>query len=102
MSRKNIFDTLANKYKIDKELQRIAILFKWQIILDFLFGNQEAVALNCKDMKSSLGLVDNPKKIKNIDKVLDYLEYYINICNLVGRIDFNLHLKDINIKIRPC
>jgi len=108
MSRKNIFDTLTDKYDIGTELQRITTLFNsksfiaydhWdnavyefsleEIADKFKFYDWKSrgTCLSCHDMKDALGLQKNPEGVRDINSVLNYLEYYINIYLLTGDIN---------------
>jgi hypothetical protein len=99
MSRKNIFAILAEKY--DTEIAKITALFHsktFSSIIDSSITIEELVdiyafynwksrgtCLNCEDMRNSLGLTTSPKKIDDINEILNYLEYYINMCYLATR-----------------
>jgi hypothetical protein len=126
VDRKNIFDTLADRYDATTELNRISTLFHGNHLrvqrpnicyittieefvdtYKFSAWKSRGTCINCKDMRDSLCLEENPNKINSMNMLLDYLEYYTNVCSLVkkdeedcyiceGNKDFNMLIGNIN------
>ncbi|MCA6072264.1 MAG: hypothetical protein LE178_01785 [Endomicrobium sp.] len=109
MGRINIFEKLAGAYNAGKALKNIAILFHSKLFIGSYdcyvnatieeivdkyntFGNWKSRGAglhDCRNMRNDLGLVEDPKETDNIDRILEYLEYYINICALAKRANCN-------------
>ena len=118
MPRQNIFELLASKYNVVKEMNKIAKLFSMaqitsynssnfqpiQHFIEEVFENncfptwkQRGPYISCAEMKEDLHLPQQYSE--NKEEMLRGLEYYINILNLL-KIKFNIP-QNINFPCPP-
>jgi hypothetical protein len=101
MSRKNIFDILADNYDIVTELQRIAKLFNKhvsyydgetyittitieQMVDKYMFHDWKSrkTCVSCEDMRYTLRLADDPEEICNMNEDMRYTLGFEEIGNM--------------------